>query len=68
MRFTWTEGACILTVAVAAFAQSGDRGSRLPSPAPQAGVHAPARLLADLKPMQRQREFGHERATTRAGR
>ena len=68
MRFTWTEGGCILAVGVTAFAQSGDRGPQVPSPVPQPGVHARAPLVADLKPTQLPPEFGNERSTARPGR
>ena len=63
MRFTWVEGACILTIAIAAVTQSGDRGGR--SAAPQAAQRTT--MVADVTSSQRQSEFGHER-NMRAGR
>jgi hypothetical protein len=64
MRFTWMEAACILTIAIAALTQSGDRGARLGSPQ----VSAPrASIVADLKPSQRQGN-ANERTHALAGR
>jgi hypothetical protein len=59
MRFTWIEGACILTIAIAAVTQSGDRGGRLP--AAYAQVAQRTDVVADLRPAQRQTDSGHER-------
>jgi len=64
MRFTWIEGACILTIAIAAVTQSGDRGGRLPASNAQTAQRTA--VVADLKPSQHS-DPGHER-NVRAGR
>jgi hypothetical protein len=61
MRFTWIEGACILTIAIAAVTQSGDRGGRLSASPAQAAQRTT--VVADLKPSQRQSDLSHERNT-----